>query len=178
MTQRPKNADGTPWWVSSGPPKPSEPSVSEQISSESSHSEETVANEKTSEQPRAEETHNTQHNQSSTHDSSFFGISPEMQATAVTTGLGLLNTVLDMVAKPLSDQQQTTHDVKSCGVCPLCVAVAAIREQDAGLADLIESAMSGVTGSVEKLSGMLPDVMDKITEALVSAAVKALLNRN
>ena len=170
MTQQSDNRDNKPWWLSSGPPRHDVPPATERTTAESAQQE-----------PEAEsqqKPHEQSHAKEQSHDSSsFFGISPEMQATAVTTGLGLLTAVMDMVAKPMSDKQESTHDVKSCGVCPLCVAVAAIREQDAGLADLIESAMSGVTGSVEKLSGMLPDVMDKITEALVSAAVKTLLNR-
>ena len=169
MSKRPTNPDGTPWWVSSGPPTPGKPSVAEQI-------QEPVAEDFSSnyEPPKTHE-----ESQSEMPSAAWFGISPEQQSAAIATGLGFITAVADLVSKPLSGNQQTsTHNVETCGVCPLCVTVGAIREHDAGLADLVESAMSGVTGSMEKLTGMLPDVSDRITEAVVSAAVKTLLNRN
>jgi hypothetical protein len=169
-------ADGTPWWVSSGPPTKDEPTVAEQIVAENS-APPSAPKVETSEEPKV--SHSDANAKDSASHSTFFGIDPEMQSAALATGLGLLTSVMDLIAKPSSgEEQQSTHDPETCGVCPLCVAVSALREHDAGLADLVQSAMSGVTGSMEKLSHAFPDVADKISEALVTAAVKALLKRN
>jgi hypothetical protein len=50
--------------------------------------------------------------------------------------------------------------------------VGALREHDADLADLVESAMAGVTGSVEKLTSMVPEIAEKISEAVATNLVK------
>lgn len=170
MSSRPRNADGTPWWVSTGPKPAGSPTVSEQLADEAP----TVGAEDTSHSQNA----SSDSSQENVWSSLFEQVAdPNKQAAVISTGLGLVTTFLDVIAKPLQDDATSTHDPQTCGVCPLCVAVAAVREQDEGLADLIESAMKGVTGSVEKLTHLLPDVTDKITEAVVAAAVKAVLHR-
>jgi hypothetical protein len=149
-----------PWWVSTGPPTSQSPKF--EIPK--------VKNEKveTSEESKAE----------TKTDSGFFGISTEAQSAAINSGLGLLSAFMDAVSKPLNGQEQTsTHDVETCGVCPLCVGVKALREHDENLADLVESAMKGVTSSAEKLKEILPSAMDAITESVVSAVIKSMMKR-
>ncbi len=149
-----------PWWVSTGPPTSQSPKF--EIPK--------VKNEKveTSEESKTE----------TKTDSGFFGISTEAQSAAINSGLGLLSAFMDAVSKPLNGQEQTsTHDVETCGVCPLCVGVKALREHDENLADLVESAMKGVTSSAEKLKEILPSAMDTITESVVSAVIKSMMKR-
>ena len=47
-----------------------------------------------------------------------------------------------------------------------------LKEHDPALAELVESAMSGVTASVEKLSGLLPELAERAAEAFASSLVK------
>lgn len=143
-----------PWWVSTGPPSPSAPKF---------------------EIPKPASGNSTN---DSPGESSFFGISPEAQSAAINSGLSLLSAFMEVVSKPLNGQEQTsTHDVETCGVCPLCVGVKALREHDENLADLVESAMKGVTSSAEKLTEVWPNAMDAITESVVSAVIKSMMKR-
>jgi hypothetical protein len=57
------------------------------------------------------------------------------------------------------------------------VAVAALREHDESMADLVESALGGVTSSIEKLAGMIPHVVDSLSETLVEVVVRTVLNK-
>jgi hypothetical protein len=90
----------------------------------------------------------------------------------------LLSAFLDVISKPLNGEEQTsTHDIETCGVCPLCVGVKALREHDENLADLAESAMKGVTSSGEKLKELFPNALDTLTESVVSAVIKSMMKR-
>lgn len=154
-----------PWWVSSGPPSAESPKFEipkvEPATSEKSKDEQ---------EPNAEK--------SAPFDFSFLGINPQTQAELFTSGISLLTAFMEVVSKPLNGQEQTsTHDVETCGICPLCVAVKAIREHDENLADLLESAMKGVTSSAEKLKEVLPSAVDSLTENVVSAIIKAMMKR-
>ena len=145
-----------PWWVSTGPPTSNTPKF------------EVPKTETKTEVPKTE----------TKAESNFFGISAEAQTAAINSGLGLISAFMDAVSKPLNGQEQTsTHDVATCGVCPLCVGVKALREHDENLADLVESAMKGVTSSAEKLKEILPSAMDSITESVVTAVIKSMMKR-
>lgn len=163
---RATNPDGTPWWVSTGPPQPSPP-VDESPTSSSTAEHEA---------PVSAPARDTDSGDSSTASAgaSFFGITPESQAAALNAGLNLVTAVLDAVSRPLTGEpeQSSTHDVSACGVCPLCVGLKSLREHDAELADLVESAMSGVTTSIEKLTGLLPDIAERAAEALAGSLIK------
>lgn len=152
---RATNPDGTPWWVSTGPPQPSAPIDSPEPETEST----------SQSSPQAEP---------AASGGSIFGITPESQAAALNAGLNLITAVLDVVSRPLTGEpeQESTHDVSACGVCPLCVGLKTLREHDEELADLVESAMSGVTSSVEKLIGLLPDLAERFAETMASSLVR------
>lgn len=149
-----------PWWVSSGPPNPETPRF------EIPKPAENTSEEKTTDENK------------SGFDFSFLGLNPASQSELITNGLGLLNAVVEVLGKPLNgESQKSTHDLEACGICPLCVAVKAIRTHDENLADLIESAMKGVTSSAEKLKEVWPSAVDSLTESVVSAVVKAMMKR-
>lgn len=150
---RATNPDGTPWWVSTGPPQPSQPQP---------------------EQPQPQPVADESPTDTASASNSFFGITPESQAAALNAGLNLITAVLDVVSRPLTgaEEQTSTHDVSACGVCPLCVGLEALREHDESLAELVESAMSGVTSSVEKLTGLVPDLAERAAEALAGSLIK------
>lgn len=148
------NESAKPWWVSTGPPSPTAPKF--EIP-----------------KPKVEESQ-----KNSNSESNFFGVSPEAQSAAINSGLSLLTAFMDVISKPLNGQEQTsTHDVDTCGVCPLCVGVKTLREHDENLADLVESAMKGVTTSAEKLTEIWPNALDTLTESVVSAVVKSMMKR-
>ncbi len=151
------NAENSkPWWVSTGPPSPNAPKFE-------------VPKKETNDESAKTETKD---------ESNFFGISSEAQSSAINSGLGLLAAFMDAVSKPLNGQEQTsTHDVETCGVCPLCVGVKTLREHDENLADLVQSAMKGVTSSAEKLKEIWPTAIDSITESVVSAVIKSMMKR-
>ena len=174
------NPDGTPWWVSTGPPSQS----ASQAASEPAVTAPSDLHPET-EIPTA--------NTASTKDGrtsgfSFeavndvlgsFGVTPAAQAAAINSGLNLLTGVMNLVSTPLNGKEESSvHVVATCGVCPLCVGVAALREHDEGLADLVESALAGVTSSVEKVRALVPDVMDNISEAFVEAIVRTVLHKS
>ena len=108
---RATNPDGTPWWVSTGPPQPSAPTSGDGPSPAPSS-------------PASEA-------QSSSE--SFLGMTAESQAAALNAGLNLVTAVLEIVAKPLNPK---------------------------------------VTASVEKLSGLLPELAERAAEAFASSLVK------
>ena len=150
---RATNPDGTPWWVSSGPPQPSAPPAEDEPSP-------------TQPSPSSEA-------QSSSE--SFLGMTAESQAAALNAGLNLVTAVLEIVAKPLNPKEEPVpepHDPATCGICPLCLGLQTLKEHDPALAELVESAMSGVTASVEKLSGLLPELAEKAAEAFAGSLVK------
>lgn len=150
---RATNPDGTPWWVSTGPPQPSAPKEPDQPAAQASAAD--AETQQTSE--------------------SFLGMTAESQAAALNAGLNLVTAVLDIVAKPLNPKEDTApapHDPSTCGICPLCVGLQTLKEHDPALAELVESAMSGVTSSVEKLAGLLPELAERAAEALAGSLVK------
>ncbi|MEN9693100.1 MAG: hypothetical protein RLZZ330_744 [Actinomycetota bacterium] len=150
-----------PWWVSSGPPSSDSPKF--EIPK--------------SESPKVENETNTTSEQKKDGDN-FFGMSAGAQTAAINSGLSLLSAFLDVISKPLNGEEQTsTHDIETCGVCPLCVGVKALREHDENLADLAESAMKGVTSSGEKLKELFPNALDTLTESVVSAVIKSMMKR-
>lgn len=162
---RATNPDGTPWWVSTGPPQPSAPAEAASADMPHAEPEETPAPSSSATSESASE---------SSSSGSFFGITPESQAAALNAGLNLVTAVLDAVSRPLTGEpeQASTHDVSACGVCPLCVGLKSLREHDEELADLVESAMSGVTSSIEKLTGLLPEMAERAAEALAGSLIK------
>ncbi len=148
-----------PWWVSSGPP------------SDVSHKFEIP-------KAKIEDGSKAETKTDSKAETGFLGLSSEAQSAAINSGLGLLSAFMEAVSKPLNGENQTsTHDVEACGVCPLCVGVKALREHDENLADLVESAMKGVTSSAEKLKEIWPNAMDTLTESVVSAVVKTIMKK-
>lgn len=153
-----------PWWVSTGPPNAQTPKF--EIPNKQTMQEEDSQSQTEDESAKEKS------------DSGFFGISNQAQMAAINSGLGLLSAFMDAVSKPLNGQEQvSTHDVETCGVCPLCVGVKALREHDENLADLVESAMKGVTSSAEKLKEIWPTAIDTITESVVSAVIKSMMKR-
>ena len=149
------DSQNKPWWVSSGPPSSATPKF---------------------EIPKSEP--NEKSEKTETKNESPFFIPEGLQANAINAGIGLITAFMETISKPLNGQEQTsTHDVEACGVCPLCVGVKAIREHDESLADLIESAMKGVTSSAEKLKEVWPNAMESLTESVVSAVIKAMMKR-
>lgn len=158
---RAMNPDGTPWWVSTGPPQPSNPEPSSPA----------VSDGKGEERQSSDSADGS--SQSANSAPPFFGITPESQAAAFNAGLNLVTALLDAVSRPLTGEEAASeHDVSACGVCPLCVGVKALRDHDEDLADLVESAMAGVTSSAEKLTSMLPDLAEKLSEAVATNLVK------
>lgn len=146
---RATNPDGTPWWVSTGPPQPAAPSQS--VPSDDSQTDSMTAGD------------------------SLFGITSETQAAALNAGLNLITAVLEIVAKPLNAKDEPAaapHDPQTCGICPLCVGLETLKEHDPALAELVESAMAGVTASAEKLTTLLPDLAERAAEALAGSLVK------
>jgi hypothetical protein len=145
-----------PWWVSNGPP---------------------ASDSAKFEIPKTKPSAQSQSNDSKP-DSTIFGISGEAQSAAINSGLSLLSAFMDAVSKPLNGKEETsTHDVETCGVCPLCVGVKTLREHDENLAYLVESAMKGVTSSAEKLTEIWPNAVDTLTESVVSTVVKSMMKR-
>ena len=110
-----------------------------------------------------------------------WAISPEVQQRTIEAGFSLFQQALSLL-NPALNQAESTHDVAACGVCPLCVAVEALRERDPALAELMESAMKGVTENAEAVVERFDDIVKALTEtvssAVVSAALSALLKRN
>ena len=155
-----------PWWVSSGPPTTDSPKFEVPDTKSSSGG---------SNSQKSEE---DEQKTDTGFDFSFLGVNPQMQAELLSSGINLLSAVIDVISKPLNGSEQTsTHDVQTCGICPLCLAVKTIREHDESLADLIESAMKGVTSSAEKLKEVWPTKVDSLTENIVSAVIKAMMKR-
>ena len=178
------NPDGTPWWVSTGPPQKIAP-TSTQIDSPVQEISQPQAQVPKVEQPMPsiENDESISSASKSPFDSitgflSGLGVTPELSAAAAESGLNLLTGVINLVSTPLNGTEQTSvHVVATCGTCPLCVGVATLREHDAAMADLVESALGGVTSSIEKLSGMLPNLVDSVSENLVEAVVRTVLRK-
>ncbi|MEY2634814.1 MAG: hypothetical protein RIS75_754 [Actinomycetota bacterium] len=174
------NPDGTPWWVSTGPPSQSVPQPAAEPAVSAKREQELEP-----EIPSTDTSSNTSESVSShpfeavTDVLGSLGVTPAAQAAAINSGLNLLTGVMNLVSTPLNGKEETSvHVVATCGVCPLCVGVAALREHDEGLADLVESALAGVTSSVEKVRALVPDVMDNISEAFVEAIVRTVLHKS
>ena len=177
------NPDGTPWWVSTGPPQKPVPNLdslataTEQMVPPQAH----VADAELP--PQIDVGAATSNTFPSPLESltGFFGglgVTPEATAAAATSGLNLLTGVINLVSTPLNGPEQTSvHVVASCGTCPLCVAVAALREHDESMADLVESALGGVTSSIEKLTGLIPNIVENLSETLVEVVVRAVLQK-
>jgi hypothetical protein len=175
------NPDGTPWWVSTGPPQKGEQSA-QGMQPPSAESSAQPQPERSTTQTPGDPSSSTQAGNPMDAINGVLGsigVTPEVQAAAINSGINLLTGVMNLVSTPLNGKAETSvHVVATCGVCPLCVAVAALREHDEGLADLVESALAGVTSSVEKLSGMVPGVLDNISEAFVEAIVRTVLHKS
>lgn len=107
------------------------------------------------------------------------GFDPQVAQSALRAGLGLFAAFAEAVSTPSNEPQldATTHSVADCGVCPLCVAVTALKEHEPTLGGLVESAMAGVTSSAEKLAEFVPNARDAVTDQLVSAVVRSVLAR-
>ena len=188
---RAMNPDGTPWWVSTGPPQKN-PAQESPVAAAAAAQE---TSQPQFQQPQAEQPSFGQPSQSAPDASSTasettspldslsgflsgLGVTPEVTAAAAVSGLNLLTGVINLVSTPLNGPEQTSvHIVSSCGTCPLCVAVAALREHDESMADLVESALGGVTSSIEKLAGMIPHVVDSLSETLVEVVVRTVLHK-
>lgn len=101
-----------------------------------------------------------------------FVLTPEV----VQTGLNIASGLIDGVTKMFSQGSgEVIHDVRVCGVCPLCVTLNDIKKRDPELASLIESALSGVTHSYEKLKDRLPELMEPLSKIIVDSLVQSFL---
>ena len=101
-----------------------------------------------------------------------FLITPEV----VQAGLNMASGFVDGVARILSQSPgEVIHDVRTCGVCPICVTLNDIKKYDPELATLIESALQGVTHSYEKLKGRLPELMEPLSKVVVESLVQSFL---
>lgn len=107
------------------------------------------------------------------------GFDPKAAQSALRAGLGLFTAFAQAVATPSHEPQvdSATHSLIDCGVCPLCVAVSALKEHEPTLGGLVESAMAGVTSSAERLAEFVPNTRDAVTDQLVSAVVRSVLAR-
>lgn len=107
------------------------------------------------------------------------GFDPQAAQSALRAGLGLFAAFAEAVATPTSQapMDAATHSIADCGVCPLCVAVSALKEHEPTLGGLVESAMAGVTNSAERLAAFVPNARDAVTDQLVSAVVRSVLAR-
>lgn len=169
---RAMNPDGTPWWVSSGPPArsgepaagvPPEAEPVVEVAVELDVESEPVGEGATQDRPG---------------DWSEL-LDPALAAATLRAGAGLLAGFLDLVTAETraSTAPPTAHDVAACGFCPVCVAVAALKEHDQNLGELVESALGGVTSSAERIAELVPHSKDVITEQLVEAVARALLSK-
>ncbi|MGA1248381.1 MAG: hypothetical protein ACO3XJ_04690 [Candidatus Nanopelagicales bacterium] len=83
---------------------------------------------------------------------------------------------VDGVTRILSQSPgEVIHDVRSCGVCPICVTLNDIKKFDPELATLFESALQGVTHSYEKLKSRLPELMEPLSKVVVESLVQSFL---
>lgn len=107
------------------------------------------------------------------------GLDPQAAQSAVRAGLGLFAAFADALATPSDSTraQPQPHDLSECGVCPLCVAVSALKEHEPTLGALVENAMAGVTNSAERLAEFVPNARDAVTDQLVNAVMRNLLAR-
>lgn len=149
---RAMNEDGTPWWVSTGPPQPtSEPQA---------------------ESPKFEIPTDSPEEPAS--------VSSESWQDAMRAGLGLFTAFAQVVTETIDQQAADTpkvHSVSDCGVCPVCVAVSALKEHDPRLGGLVEGALAGVASSAEKLAELIPDAKDVVAQQLIESVVKAFIKR-
>ena len=101
-----------------------------------------------------------------------FLITPEV----VQAGLNMASGFVDGVTRILSQSPgEVIHDVRSCGVCPICVTLNDIKKFDPELATLFESALQGVTHSYEKLKSRLPELMEPLSKVVVESLVQSFL---
>lgn len=101
-----------------------------------------------------------------------FLITPEV----VQAGLNMASGFVDGVTRILSQSPgEVIHDVRMCGVCPVCVTLNDIKKYDPELAALIESALQGVTHSYEKLKIRLPELMEPLSKVVVESLVQSFL---
>lgn len=158
------NPDGTPWWVSSGPP--GSPAAAGEAKTEASP------------HPESEPAAAPDGESAPSGDWSEF-FDPAVAAATFRAGAGLLAGFLELVssASRVEAEEPAPHDVATCGFCPVCVAVAALKEHDANLGNLVEGALGGVTSSAERIAELVPNAKDLITEQLVEAVVRSLLTR-
>ncbi len=132
-----KDSEKSAWWLSSGPPQPSRPSVQE----------------------------------NATVDTAFL-LTPEVVQTGLNIASGFADTFVKMFTQ---DSGQVIHDVRVCGVCPVCVGVNDIKKRDPELGGLIENALGGVTHSYEKLKDRLPDLLEPVTKLVVESLVQSFM---
>lgn len=110
--------------------------------------------------------------QDDTPTESSFVLTPEV----VQTGLNIASGFADTFAKMFSQSPgQVIHDVRICGVCPVCVGVSDIKERDPELGGLIENALGGVTQSYEKLKDRLPELLEPVTKLVVESLVQSFM---
>jgi hypothetical protein len=101
-----------------------------------------------------------------------FLITPDV----VQAGLNIASGLVDGVTRILSQSPgEVIHDVRMCGVCPVCVTLNDIKKYDPELASLIESALQGVTQSYEKLKSRLPELMEPLSKVIVESLVQSFL---
>lgn len=161
---RAMNPDGSPWWVSTGPPARPAAAPSQSTAGDSANSSHS------SDQPNAA-------TEGSTDWSEW--LDPSTVAATMRAGVGLLTGFLAVVSQTAAADESPAepHDVSACGICPVCVAVAALKEHDPTLGSWVESALAGVTSGAERVAEFVPNAKDAITEQLVAAVTKALLAR-
>lgn len=152
---RAMHEDGTPWWVSHGP-------------ADSAPAE-----------PAAATSDGAMPDWLRSGEQLLSGFDPKLAGQAFNAGIGLFTAFAELVSEPLDPdrQEQTTHDIESCGVCPVCVAVAALKEHEPRIGGLVESALAGVTSSGERLAELIPNARDAVTDQLVAAVLKSVLQR-
>ena len=109
--------------------------------------------------------------ESATANTSFV-LTPEV----VQTGLHIASGVADTFAKIFTQEPgQVIHDVRVCGVCPVCVGVNDIKKRDPELGGLIENALGGVTQSYEKLKERIPELLEPVTKLVVESLVQSFM---
>ena len=170
---RAMNEDGTPWWVSHGPPV-EQPSAAEPEQPKG-------APVPTPEPEPASETASQSSSDTSTQSSnplSDVGLDEAMRA-----GLGLFSAFARVVTETVdskfssaAEEPAAPHSVADCGVCPVCVAVAALKEHDERLGGLVESALAGAASGTERLAEAVPNVKDAVSEQLLQAVTRAVMN--
>lgn len=171
---RAMNEDGTPWWVSHGPPV-------EQPSATPPEPPKSTTTSVPEPEPVASDTGDRAASDTSTQSSnplSDVGLDEAMRA-----GLGLFSAFARVVTETVdskfssaAEEPAAPHSVADCGVCPVCVAVAALKEHDERLGGLVESALAGAASGTERLAEAVPNVKDAVSEQLLQAVTRAVMN--